>query len=275
MVGHTEWVELVRVEHLPAPGEIVPGTPWWLGPAGGGAGAVMQLHRLTGAATFFTALARDDFAEQTLAFFASHGIRVEAAPRPGRSRRAFTHIDSHGERTITVIGERLEARATDPLPWDLLDRTDCVYFTAGDRGALEHARRGRVLVATSRTTSVLAGSGVELDALVGSAVDESERYDPGELHPPPRLVVMTAGESGGWFRTREGQHGKWDAAPLPAPVADRYGAGDSFAACVAFALAAGLPPAAAVAAAARAAASVITKRGPYDGQLDLDGLAIG
>src|ERR671914_362775 len=69
------------------------------------------------------------------------GLRVEAVFRPEPQRRGFVHVDRAGERTITVIGERLGPSADDPLPWHELDEVDTVYFTAGDAGAVCEARR--------------------------------------------------------------------------------------------------------------------------------------
>jgi ribokinase len=113
----------------------------------------------------------------------------------------------------------------------------------------------------------LAEAGVELDAVVGSGRDESERYEPGDLDPPPRLVVTTAGPSGGAWTGAEGRTGSWAAVELPGPVADAYGCGDSFAGGLTFALGSGLEVDAALAIAARCGAACMTGRGPYGRQL--------
>jgi sugar/nucleoside kinase (ribokinase family) len=65
-----------------------------------------------------------------------------------------------------------------------------------------------------------------------------------------------------------GRH--FPAVPAPGPVVDTYGAGDSFAAALCFALARGDDLPAAIELAARAGASVITGEGPYATQLALD-----
>src|SRR5581483_3935545 len=96
-----------------------------------------------------------------------------------------------------------------------------------------------------------------LDALVGSGKDEAERYHPGDLEPPPALVVSTAGALGGW--TQPG--GPYSAVAPPGPVVDAYGAGDCFAAGLTYALAAGLGAGEAVAFAARCGAAALTGRG--------------
>ena len=269
VVGHVEWVEFVRVDHVPAAGEIVHSTSTWDLPAGGGAAAAGQLARLTGASTLYTALGDDDLGHRTVSQLENLGIRVETTFRPTRMRRAFTHVDVSGERTITVIGERLEPRGSDPLDWDALADTDAVYFTAGDLEALRAARRARILVGTSRVLGSFRGSGIQLDALVGSADDESETYRDGDLDPPPRLSVRTEGEAGGTFQEPGGEVQRYDAAPLPGPVVDRYGAGDSFAAALAYGLATGMDNRSAVDLAARCAAHVLTGNGPYEGQTSL------
>ena len=270
VVGHTEWVEFIRVERMPATGEIVHALEWWAEPGGGGAGAAVQLAKLAGGATFFTALGDDDLAERTKQRLAADGVEVRAAIRDVPSRRAVTHIDAVGERTISVLGDRMAPNGGDDLPWDLLAEMDAVYFTAGDAAALEHARSGRVLVATARTMEVLATAGVQIDVLVGSAVDASERYVPGNITPAPSVVVRTNGEHGGAFETAGGSSGTYTAVPSPGPIVDRYGAGDCFAAGVTYSLGAGTTLEDALALGARCGAAVITGRGPYESQLRLE-----
>src|SRR2546422_652791 len=120
VVGHVEWVDFLRVDHAPAPGEIVHTLDAFEEPAGGGA-------------------------------------------------------------------------------------------VAADPAAVRAARRGRVLVATSRMLDVLRPAHVELDALVGSAVDPSEAYADGDLDPAPRLVVRTAGAAGGECRADRGRWTPFEA----------------------------------------------------------------
>ena len=179
-------------------------------------------------------------------------------------RRALTHVDDTGERTITVLGDKLLPSGEDAsLPWEELGRCDAVYFVSGDVAALRAARRAKVLVATARELATLLRAGVEVDLLVGSSEDAGERFEPGELEPPPRIVVTTAGALGGWIRPG----GPFRAAPLRDPVADAYGCGDCFAAGLTYGLALGQPVDEAVALGARCGAAVLTGRGAYSGQL--------
>jgi ribokinase len=269
VVGHVEWVEFVSVDHVPVTGEIVHAGATWELPAGGGAAAAGQLARLAGSSTLYTALGDDQLSRRTVPQLERLGVRVQSTFRQTGMRRAFTHVDALGERTITVIGERLEPRGSDPLDWDALSETDAVYFTAGDASALRAARRARVLVGTSRVLDSFRGTGIQLDALVGSAADDSEAYVPGDLEPPPRLSVRTEGADGGTFQEAGGEVQRYSAAPLPGPILDRYGAGDGFAAALAYGLAAGMDHRGAIELAARCAAHILTGHGPYDGQISL------
>ncbi len=271
VIGHVEWVHFVRVERVPLPGEIVAAMETWEEPAGGGAVAAGQLLKLAGEATFYTALGDDELGHRAKQHLERMGLRVEAVFRDRPQRRAFTFVDANGERTITTIGERLAPSGDDPLPWGELRTTDAVYFTAGDRGALQHGRKAKALVATSRILKFLAEAGVLLDALVGSGRDPSEKYLEGMLNPTPQLVVRTFADEGGTYRIRDGVSGRFDPAPLPGPISDAYGAGDSFAAGLAYGLGAGYSTEEALALAARCGAAAMTRRGAYGGQFVVTG----
>lgn len=260
VVGHVEVVEFARVERVPRPGEIVQAEETWTEPAGGGAVAALELLRLSGDVTFFTAFGDDQVGHRAEHELRAAGIRIECVYRDEPQRRGFTYLDDDGERTITVIGRKLVPHADDPLPWADLDEVAAVYFCGGDPGALREARRARALVATARELATLREAGVVLDALVQSGTDESERYRPGDLEPPPRRVVTTEARNGGHY-FEGGRKGRWEAAPLPGPLVDAYGAGDSFAAALAFALGEGRPVDDALAFAAQRAAAAMTRPG--------------
>jgi ribokinase len=189
---------------------------------------------------------------------------VHASPARGPQRRALTHVDEGGERTITVLGDKLLASGDDgSLPWEELRRCAAVYFVSGDVAALLAARHSAVLVATARELPTLRRAAVPVDVLVGSGEDAAERFESGELEPSPQIVVTTAGALGGWIRPG----GPFRAAPLPGPVSDSYGCGDCFAAGLTYGLALGKPVDEAVALGARCGAAVLTGRGPYGRQL--------
>jgi ribokinase len=268
VVGHVEWVEFVRVEQMPRPGEIVETRELFAEPAGGGAVAAVQLARLCGEATLFTALGEDELARRACARLEELGVRVQAAPRAAPTRRALTLVDDREhERTIITLGERLEPSVEDrELPWQELAGMDAVYFTAGDLGALRSARHARVLVASPRAWHAL-GHGVPLDALVLSGADASEQADSLGVRQDARLLVRTDGARGGSWFAGERWLGEWRAAEPPGPLVDTYGCGDSFAAGFTCGLARGLDVSAALDLAARCGAFCLTARGPYRRQL--------
>lgn len=266
VIGHVEWVEFIRVEHVPAPGEIVHALETWEEAAGGGAVAAVQLANLAGSVRLFTALGVDEIAHRARSQLEAQGVTLHAATMDAPQRRAFTFVDGDGERTITVLSAKLIPSGKDgTLPWEELGRADAAFYVSGDIEALRHARKARVLVATSRELPTLRRAGVEVDVLIGSGEDDGERYHPGELDPPPRIVVTTAGALGGWMQPG----GPYTAAPVPGPIVDAYGCGDCFAAGVAFGLADGMALDEAVALGARCGAAVLAGRGPYTAQLRL------
>ena len=260
VVGHVEWIDFVVVDRVPDAGGIVTARESWGEAAGGGGVAAVRLARLAGSATLFTALGDDAFGRACAAQLDRLGIRVETAWRAEPQRRGFCYLDSDGERTITLLSEKMRPRRHESLPWDELAGFDAVYFTGGDAEALRAARAAGTLVATARELETLREAAVELDALVWSGADPDEQYRAGDLEPPPRLSVRTEGTEGGVV---EPGGDRWEAAPLPGPVADSYGAGDTFAAALAFALGEGRPARQAVELAARAAAEQLTRRGAH------------
>jgi ribokinase len=270
VVGHVEWVECAVVDRVPRAGEIAHSDETFEIAGGGGAIAAVQLARLAGECTFYTALGDDELGRRASEALTAMGVRVEAAIRRGkRTRRGFAFLDGGGERTITVMGERLGPSADDTeLPWGELADVDGVYFVAGDAAALRAARAARALVATARISDLLASAGVQLDAVVGSGADVAERYHP--LDPPPRYVAITAGARGGDWTGAEGQTGQWTAAPLPGPAVDAYGAGDSFAGGLTYGLGEGRDIGAALELAALCGATCMTGRGPYGRQLSIE-----
>lgn len=265
VVGHIEWVEFARVERVPRQGEIVHAREAWEEPAGGGAVAAVQLVRLAGSCDFFTAVGDDAVGRRSVEQLTELGLRVHATVRDRPTRRAFTYVDDAGERTITTLGERIAPHIEDTLPWWVLANCDAVLFVAGDAGALRAARLATVLTATSRVMAVLREGAVELDALVGSGRDPGEAFSDDELDPRPRLTVRTEGAAGGIAEPG----GRFAAAPLPGPVVDAYGCGDTFLAGLTYGLGMGMHRHEALSLASRCGAAALTGRGAYAGQLRL------
>ena len=115
---------------------------------------------------------------------------------------------------------------------------------------------------------------MRLDALVYSDRDELERGAAERASSRRRRCGSPpAGRRAEARRRRAGEAANWAAAPLPGPVADSYGCGDSFAAALCWALAEGHGPEARWRSAGRAGAVCMTGHGPYGRQLTAGELA--
>ncbi|MGZ4186870.1 MAG: PfkB family carbohydrate kinase [Solirubrobacteraceae bacterium] len=237
VVGHVEWVDFVPVERFPTPGEIIHAHGAFARAAGGGGVVAVVLAELGADVDFYCALGRDELGRAAAAQLADRGVRVHPAWREEPTRRAVTLLDPDHERTIITMGDRLEPLASDPLEWDGLRGADGVYMTAGDTGAMEHARQARVLVASPRARSALGRAGPVIDVLVYSGGDAGEREWAAWVEHRVRLHVATDGARGGsWWGESEG---RWPPVAPPGAPRDAYGCGDSFAAGLTFGLASG------------------------------------
>ena len=249
VVGHVEWIEFGRFTHVPEPGEIIDASEWFSEAAGSAAVVAVQLAKLSGDVDFFTALGTDERGRRAAERLTELGVRVHAAPREAMQRWGFVHLTDDGERTISIVGERHAPHGDDDLPWERLDGADAVFVSGGDHAAMRQARRAQLLVATPRAAESL--DGIRIDALVGSGKDRLEQLDPDAL-PAAELVVTTAGKEGGTWQAGEQRSGTFKSAELPGPLVDEYGAGDTFAGGLTYALGAGQPIDDALAFAARA-----------------------
>ena len=230
---------------------------------GGGAVAAAELLRLGAETTFFTAVGEDELGRRAEEALRANGLRLEVAVRtapqrrgltlPGLPRRAHDHCARREAAPARGRSARVDGAGRDGRR--LLHRRRPAALREG--AARPRPGRDRARAPDS------SAAGVQLDALVHSARDPAERYEPGDLDPAPRLVVSTEGSDGGRY-VADGKEGRWAPAPLPGPLADTYGAGDSFAAGLTFALARGLAPQA-VELAAASGSRAMTRHGAAHG----------
>jgi ribokinase len=259
VVGHMEWVDFLRVDHLPVRGEVQAARRESTHAGGGAVVAAAVLVELGAEVDYFCAVGRDADGDAAVRNLEGRGIRVHAARRDTETRQILTLLDRDGERTIVTLGERLQPDGADALDWQRLDGADGVYVTAGDLGAVRYAREARIVVATPRLRERLDGGGLHLDAVVFSANDPDEVRWAETLRPFTGLMVATEGARGGhWWGDSEG---RWSAVPPPGPIMDAYGCGDSFAAGFTYGLAAGMTPAEAAEVGARCGAEMLTRVG--------------
>ena len=261
VIGHVEWVDFVALKDYPPRGGLAQAAQVGEHAAGGAVVAAAVLAALGAEVEFFCALGDDERARRSERELTARGITVHAARRSQPSRFVFTMLDDGGERTIVTVGERLQPSGSDELNWDRLATTDGVYFTAGDDEALARARAARTLVVTPRAGDHEAGlsAAPQVDATVFSAHDRDELRWARDWQAHSRLMVATDGAHGGrWWGESSG---RWPAAPVPGPIRDTYGCGDSFAAGLTFGLASGRSVAEAAAIGARCGAEMLTRVG--------------
>jgi ribokinase len=259
VVGHVEWVQFLRVDRLPAAGEIQRAQRESTHAGGGAVVAAAALAEHGADVDFYGAVGSDAIGDAAVRELTARGITVHAARRRGATREVLTLLDRQGERTILPIGERIQPEGADPLDWHRLAGADAVYVTAADQSALERARAARVLVATPRLRERLEHPGVRIDALVFSGSDEAEQDWARRLESDTRLMVATEGPDGGrWWGESAG---RWTATPPPGPVRDSYGCGDAFAAGITYGLGAGQPIAQACVTGAGWGAEMLTRVG--------------
>ena len=174
-------------------------TEWWEEVGGGGAVAAVQLAKLAGSVRLLHRPGRRRARPPRPR--AAGGARRDRATRrrgAGAQRRGFVYLDGDGERTITILGERIVPHGDDDLPWERLDgrRRRLLHRRRRRRAAPGAPRRSSSSPPRAPTTRC-APRAIKLDALVRSAKDPGEQQAEEQLDPPPRLVVSTAGKEGG------------------------------------------------------------------------------
>ena len=214
VVGHVEWVDFLRVARVPIPGEIIEARESWSEAAGGGAVAAVQLAKLAGAATFFTALGDDDRGRRAGVQLRGHGVEVEAVILDRPQRRAVAFLDDRGERTIAMLGARLVPAERTICPGTASPRSTVSTSRAGITAALRAARAARTLVATPRARDALDRK--RRDARRPRAQRERRgRAGRSERLGWSTLTVTTAGRAAGHTRATDGP--ARSSAPLPGP----------------------------------------------------------
>ena len=234
VIGHNEWINFLEVDNLPEPGIISHAKRSMELPAGGGSVIAKTLLELNkGEVHFFTSLGDDYHGKQSYEILQNMGLTLHVAWRNKPTRKGFSLIDSKKERSITIIGERLEPRFDDFLEWGILAEMDGIFITAGDQELFTLARKSKILCSTPRVgINVINNSEVFIDGLVGSNLDPGEAYELSDLNIKPKYIIKTEGENGGVIIPG----GRFSALKNRSRI-DSYGCGDSFAAGILYGLA--------------------------------------
>nr|VFK41372.1 MAG: Sugar or nucleoside kinase, ribokinase family [Candidatus Kentron sp. TC] len=187
-----------------------------------------------------SAVGRDAQGKRLMDSLRELGVDVARIHRQGdRTTRSLVLLDESGERTIINL-----MRSMLPLPPDLATiPADCCYVRSADPALIsvleERVRAGPVIAHIPPITDGFRPAQV----LLGSASDIDDDF----LHDPFPAGQRVAGDILEWVVITHGAAGAtaygdgvslWETAPR-VPVKDSTGAGDVFAAGLAFALARG------------------------------------
>ena len=235
VVGHVEWINFLKVDQLPKPGVISHSESSIEYPAGGGSVIAKTLSELTNNKVhFFTSLGNDYYGEQSFKILSNYGMKLHVAWRDIPTRRGFSLIDSKGERSITVIGERLAPTYKDNLDWNIFQKMDGIFITASDSEIFKKARIADSLCTTPRVgLDIINKSNVFLDGLIGSNLDPGEVFSLSDISIKPKFIIKTEGENGGILYPG----GRYKALINTKQKVDSYGCGDAFAAGILYGLA--------------------------------------
>ena len=234
VVGHVEWINFLKVDQLPKPGVISHSDKSIEYPAGGGSVIAKTLSELTNNQVhFFTSLGNDYYGEQSFDILSNYGMKIHVAWRDKPTRKGFSLIDSNGERSITVIGERLAPTYKDNLDWNIFEKMDGIFITASDSEIFKKARIADSLCTTPRVgINIINKSNVVLDGLIGSNLDPGEVFSLSDISIKPKLIIKTEGENGGILYPG----GRYEALINTKQKIDSYGCGDAFAAGILYGL---------------------------------------
>jgi ribokinase len=219
VVGSVNLDLVVRVEHLPEPGETVGGGTFARVPGGKGANQAVACARLGAQVTMVAAVGRDPFAEEALAGLREAGVTLELHETDRPTGVAVIQVDGSGETTIAVAPGANAALGAVELPAHdavlcQLEVPDAAVLSAweGCSGLFcLNAAPARPVAVDAELTVV---NRHELEALV--------RRD--------GLVALTLGAEGAVLLD-DGEEIARAAAP-PVEAVDGTAAGDAFTACL-------------------------------------------
>ncbi|MAE60701.1 MAG: ribokinase [Planctomycetaceae bacterium] len=262
IIGSINMDMVVRVEHMPRPGETITGQAFDTMPGGKGANQAVAAARLGGASTLIGRIGDDAFGKELIGHLADQGVNTQyiQATSGCPSGVAAIWVDRMGENAITVVPgangavspgdlESLEpiiaAARVVVLQLEIPIPTVCAAARlAGRHGVwtiLDPAPApGSALPNELVGVDILTPNESEAESLTGVAItgaDQAERAGRVLIGQGARCVVLTLGSRGAMIVERDGR-----AVMVPAhevDVVDSTAAGDAFTGAMAVAMAEG------------------------------------
>jgi ribokinase len=261
IVGSINMDLVVRVTHLPEPGETILGHDYQTIPGGKGANQAVAAARLGAQVDMVGRVGKDAFGNllrQNLQREGINGSAVEDDP-DSSSGIALITVDKNGQNTIVVasgtnmtmtpaqITQAFEKAAhMDAVVMQLEIPLDCVEETArlacarGAKVVLNPAPARQLPPFILQLVDVIVPNESETSLLTGLSVDtfqQAEAAARGLLQAGPRSVVLTLGERGALVVEKD--QPAVHIPPHPMQVVDTTAAGDAFVAGLAVGLAEG------------------------------------
>jgi ribokinase len=275
VIGSSNTDLIVRVPHLPAPGETILGGNLLRAPGGKGANQAVAARRLGADVAFIGCLGDDDFGDAAWANLAREGLRLDHLIRiPGAtSGIALIALAESGENSI-VVAPGANARLTPEhidsaavtiqsaqivlaqleVPLDAVARAFTLARAAGARTLLNAAPAQPLAKDLLALVDVLVCNESEAEVLRTIEVPEltsTEEIARAAHMAGPALIVITLGSEGCLVLT----DGTVERVPAyTVPIVDTTAAGDAFIGALAVQLAQGATPVAAARYATAAAA---------------------
>ena len=282
VIGSSNTDMIVRVNHLPRPGETVLGGRFCMEAGGKGANQAVAAARAGARVTFISRLGRDAFGEQALAGFRREGLDVRHVLRDRRepSGTALICVGGDGQNSIAVApGANARLSRTDirraqsaiqgaaglmlqlETPLATVETAAEIAAAAGVPVTLNPAPACPLPTSLLRLVSVLTPNETETETLTGiplrsdaAIVDAAGAL----LAHGPRIVVITLGARGAFVASGSGH----EFVPgFRVKVVDSTAAGDVFNGALTVALAEGQSLGHAVRFANAAAALSVTRLG--------------
>ncbi len=242
VVGHVEWIEFAAGAARAGAGRDRPRHASVRG-AGrrrrGGGGPAREARRRAPPSS--PPSATTSSATAPSASSRSSGCASRAASGPSRSGAPSSTSTTAASARSPCSAPRLGPRGDDPLAWERArrHRRRVPHRRRRGGGAPRAPRRACWWPrrAGSRRCRRRAWSSTRS---CRAAATPASATSTGDLDPAPRVVVRTRGRRGRRVGDRRrASAASWEAAPLPGPVRDAYGCGDSFAAGLTYGLGAG------------------------------------
>lgn len=282
VIGSSNTDMIIKVDHIPRPGETVIGGTFSTAPGGKGANQAVAAARAGGRVTFIARVGDDMFGRQALDGFRADGIDVSHViiDPDAPSGVASIFVDAKGQNSIAVAGGANANLSPDDIhnAADVIAAADILVMQLETpvetvRAAARIARDNGVTVILNpapaqpldddllKCVSILTPNESEAELLTGIPVDSpqaAQKAADALRAQGVNVVIVTMGENGALLSTQNA------SAFVPAfkvDAVDATAAGDVFNGALAVAVAEGAPLPRAVRFASAAAALSVTKLG--------------